>query len=110
MAFHLPELGLLSLAMMVTMLTGGINLSIIATANMSGIVTALILTGAINPEAPPPGAGGIILLAVAAGLLTALVIGLLNGLLVARLKVSPILATLGTMTLVNGLAIVTTRG
>ncbi|HEB11182.1 MAG TPA: ABC transporter permease [Spirochaetales bacterium] len=110
MAFQLPELGLLSLAMMVTMLTGGINLSIIATANMSGIVTALILTGAINPEAPPPGAGGIILLAVAAGLLTALVIGLLNGLLVARLKVSPILATLGTMTLVNGLAIVTTRG
>ncbi len=110
MAFQLPELGLLSLAMMVTMLTGGINLSIIATANMSSIVTALILTGAINPEAPPPGAGGIILLAVAAGLLTALIIGLLNGLLVARLKVSPILATLGTMTLVNGLAIVTTRG
>jgi len=110
MAFQLPELGLLSLAMMVTMLTGGINLSIIATANLSGIVTALILTGAINPEAPPPGAGGIILLAICAGLLTALVIGLLNGLLVARLNVSPILATLGMMTLVNGLAIVITRG
>ncbi len=30
MAFQLPELGILSLAMMITMLTAGINLSIIA--------------------------------------------------------------------------------
>ena len=34
MAFQLPELGLLSLAMMVTLLSGGLNLSIIATANL----------------------------------------------------------------------------
>jgi simple sugar transport system permease protein len=60
MAFQLPELGLLSMAMMVTMLTGGINLSIIATANMTGIVTALILTGTIDPAAPPPAAGWIV--------------------------------------------------
>ena len=37
MAFQLPELGILSLAMMVTMLTGGINLSIIATATYAGL-------------------------------------------------------------------------
>lgn len=40
MAFQLPELGILSLAMMIVMLTGGINLSIIATANLSGITAA----------------------------------------------------------------------
>ncbi len=110
MAFQLPELGLLSLAMMVTMLTGGINLSIIATANLSGIVTALILTAMINPDAPPPGSGGIIILAICAGLLTAMLIGLLNGILVAVIDVSPILATLGMMILVNGLTIVITKG
>ena len=50
MAFQLPELGILSLAMMVTILTAGINLSIIASANISGIVAAIILTQLIKPE------------------------------------------------------------
>jgi simple sugar transport system permease protein len=110
MAFQLPELGLLSMAMMVTMLTGGINLSIIATANMTGIVTAMILTSFIDPAAPPQGAGWIIVMAICAGLATALIIGLINGFLIAGLNVSPILATLGMMTLVNGLTIVVTKG
>jgi simple sugar transport system permease protein len=110
MAFQLPELGLLSLAMMITMLTGGINLSIIATANLSGIVTAVILTRFINPDAVGPGAGWFIILAVAAGLATAMAIGLLNGLMIAVVDVSPILATLGMMTLVNGLCVLLTRG
>jgi simple sugar transport system permease protein len=110
MAFQLPELGLLSMAMMVTMLTGGINLSIIATANMTGIVTALILTSTIDPAAPPAGAAWLVILAIAAGLATALVIGLVNGALIAGLNVSPILATLGMMTLINGLTIVITKG
>jgi simple sugar transport system permease protein len=110
MAFQLPELGLLSMAMMVTMLTGGINLSIIATANMTGIVTAMILTSTIDPAAPPSGAFWLVILAIAAGLATALVIGLINGVLIAGLNVSPILATLGMMTLIDGLTIVITKG
>lgn len=110
MAFQLPELGILSLAMMVTMLTAGINLSIIASANLSGIVTALILTNFINPEAPGGGAGIVILLAISAGLLTSIVIGLLNGFLIANVNISPILATLGTMTMLRGFSIVLTKG
>jgi simple sugar transport system permease protein len=110
MAFQLPELGVLSLAMMVTMLTAGINLSIIASANLSGIVTALILTHYIGPETTGIGSGVIIFLAICAGLLTSVIIGLLNGFLIAEVDVSPILATLGTMILINGLSIVLTRG
>ena len=110
MAFQLPELGLLSMAMMITMLTGGINLSIIATANMTGIVTAMILTSTIDPAAPPSGAFALVILAIAAGLATAALIGLINGVLIAGLNVSPILATLGMMTLINGLTIVITKG
>ena len=60
--------------MMVTMLTGGINLSIIATANMTGIVTAMILTTTVDPAAPSPGALGFVVLAIAAGLATALMV------------------------------------
>lgn len=107
MAFQLPELGFLSLAMMVTMITGGINLSIIATANLSGIAAALAMKAA---EAN--GAGGFAVVAIA--LLTALavstIIGLINGWLVAYVEVSPILATLGMMTLLNGISILITKG
>jgi simple sugar transport system permease protein len=110
MAFQLPELGLLSAAMMITMLTGGINLSIIASANLSGIVAAIVLTRFLTPDTMTSGAAGIIFLAICAGLATSLLIGFVNGLLIAVVDVSPILATLGMMTLVNGLTIVFTKG
>jgi ribose/xylose/arabinose/galactoside ABC-type transport system permease subunit len=105
MAFQLPELGILSLAMMVVMITGGINLSIIASANMIGITTAIILKAM---EGSP--AGVAVPLAILAGLALAAVIGLFNGFLVAYIGITPILATLGTMTLLNGIAIVVTKG
>jgi simple sugar transport system permease protein len=95
---------------MVTMLTGGINLSIIASANLTGIVVAMILTGLVTPDMSAAATGLIVLLAISAGLAVAALVGLLNGFLIARVEVSPILATLGTMILLNGLAIVLTRG
>lgn len=105
MAFQLPELGILTLGMMVVMITGGINLSIIATANMAGITAAMILKGM---EGSP--AGTALLAAASAGMAVAALIGLLNGVLVAYIGITPILATLGTMTLFNGIAIVVTKG
>lgn len=108
MAFQLPELGVLSMAMMIVMLTGGINLSVIATANIAGIVSALILTAPAYAENGPPGI--IILIALIAGLAAAVLVGALNGALIAYIGVAPILTTLGSMILVNGLTIVITRG
>lgn len=110
MAFQMPELGLLSLAMMITMLGGGINLSIIAAANLSGIITALILIQYTPHDAGSFEIAGIIFIAIAAGFMVSLIIGLANGLLITCVGVSPILATLGMMTFVNGLTIVITRG
>ncbi len=110
MAFQMPELGILAMAMMVTMLTGGINLSIIASANMTSIVIALLLTQFLGSHMSEGGSAGIVLLAIGAGLLVSLLIGVLNGFLVSTVEVSPILATLGTMILVKGVAIVLTKG
>ncbi|WP_218509182.1 ABC transporter permease [Variovorax sp. dw_308] len=109
MAFQLPELGILSLAMMVTLLSGGLNLSIIATANLCALTMGWVLTTQV------PGAqgfmwGGWQLIAILAGVGVALVVGLINGYVIAYLGVSPILATLGTMTLCKGLSIGLTRG
>jgi simple sugar transport system permease protein len=109
-AFQLPELGILALAMMITMVSGGINLSIIAGANLSGIVMALIMTSFIPEAAPFAASFSITLLAVLLGLLVSLLIGLLNGFLIAYVNVSPILTTLGTMTLVQGISVGVTKG
>jgi len=110
MSFQLPELGILTLAMMVTMLTSGINLSIIATSNLSGIVMALILTRVVPPESPLAGSIWITLLAILAGLAVSAIVGSLNGFLIAVVDISPILATLGTMIMIGGLSVVITEG
>lgn len=109
MAFQLPELGILSLAMMVTLLSGGLNLSIIANANLCALTMAYLLTTHV------PGAQGVMwggwqAIAILGGVAVALVVGLINGFVIAYLGVSPILATLGTMTMCKGLSIGLTRG
>ncbi len=110
MAVQFPEFGILAFAIMITMLTGGIDLSIAGTANLSAIAAALILTRLGGD----PGAGMtpfvVIPLAVVAALLVGSVCGLINGLLVSRVGITPILATLGTGSLYTGLSYVITGG
>jgi simple sugar transport system permease protein len=110
MAFQMPELGILALAMMIPLMSGGLNLAIIATANLSALVMAAIITKMIGPASPPQAIAGVIALALAAGLLTSLVVGLITGAIVAFLGVHPILVTLGTMTAVKGIAVYATNG
>lgn len=110
MAFQMPELGILSLAMMIAMLTGGINLSIISSANLTSIVIALVLSRLLGSEMSSSNSYFYILAAIGAGMIVSILIGLLNGFLIAYIGVSPILATLGTMILVKGISIVITKG
>ncbi len=110
MASQVPELGILAMAMMITMLSGGINLAIIASANMAGIVTAFILTHFIEAGTTGTAPALVMTGAVIAGLAISMIIGLLNGGIIAYLSVSPILTTLGTMTLIQGLNVLLTKG
>ena len=109
LGFQLPELGILSLAMMVTLLAGGLNLAIIATANLCALTMGHLLT---TLPAGASGAGwvGAIVVSLLAGFVVAAVIGAVTGYVIAYLGVSPILATLGTMSVVKGIAIGLTRG
>ena len=108
MAFQLPELGILSIAMMVALLSGGLDLSIIATANLVALTVAFIFS--FVPVEPGVAWALWQLLALAAGLALALVIGAANGVIIAYLGVSPIMATLGAMMLIKGISIGVTRG
>lgn len=102
-ASQMPVLGILALAMAMTMLCGGINLSIIATANACSLVMAWVAT-----SYPPGGATALATLLAGGG--AAMIIGLCNGILIAGIRVSPILATLGMMTLLKGINILITGG
>ena len=108
MAFQFPELGLLALAVMIPLITAGIHLSIVSIANLAGIMAALVLTSgsgaASDPSAPR------LLAAILTGLATGALCGACNGLLVGRLGLTPILATLGTLQLFMGFAFVITKG
>ncbi len=108
MASQLPEFGFLALAMMLAMITGGIDLSVVAVANLSGVAAAMLLTSERLTAAMPLGA--LIALAVLGALLVAGLCGVINGLLITRLNVPAILATLGSQWLFLGLAVVVTKG
>ena len=108
MEFQLPELGILSLAMMVALLSGGLDLSIIATANLVALTIAFIFK--FVPVEPGVAWAVWQVIAVVGGLVVALLIGAINGTIVAFLGVSPILTTLGAMTLIKGISIGFTQG
>ena len=110
MMFQLPELGLLALAMVIPLISGGLNLAIIATTNQCALLMAWIMSTWL-----PAGAGSmetavVVAVALLAGLLLCTLIGLLTGFLVATMGVHPILVTLGTKSLIDGISIWLTRG
>lgn len=105
-AFQLPELGLLSLAMLMPIISGGFNLAITFTANLSGLAMAYVLQSHGGADA---GLG-----AFAAGVLAALgtgaFVGWLMGAVIAYTGAHPILVSLSAMIFVRGLGEFLTRG
>lgn len=110
MAVQFPEFGILAIAIMVTMLTGGIDLSIVGTANLSAIFAALVLTRLGGDGGAGISAAVVVPLAMIAALVVGSICGLFNGFCVSRIGITPILATLGTGSLYTGLSYVITGG
>jgi rhamnose transport system permease protein len=94
-------LGILAVGMMLVLITGGIDLSIGATIALAGMTSAL--TGMALPHINP-------LLSILEGMAVGLAVGSVIGLLVARFKVLPIIATLGIMNIVRGVTYIESKG
>jgi rhamnose transport system permease protein len=92
---------ILALGQMVVILTRSIDLSIAANLTLSGMIVAMI--NAAFPGVPVPA-----LIAVA--ILSGLVLGAINGILVWKLNIPPIVVTLGTLTIYRGMAFVVSGG
>ncbi|MEG1887075.1 MAG: ABC transporter permease [Oscillospiraceae bacterium] len=110
MCFQFPEVGLFTIGIGMTMLTAGADLSIVAVANLVATVDGIILLGIM-----PPGSGTstvimYLVICIIVDILIGFLCGCLNGLLVAKLGIFPILATLGTQNLFTGISTILTKG
>jgi ribose transport system permease protein len=97
---QVSEIGIISLGMTFVILTGGIDLSVGTVLAFASSIVTLVLTR-VTFSLPPSMA---ILSAVAAALTGASLVGLLNGVVVARLRIQPFIVTLATMIGIRGLA------
>jgi len=90
---------IISVGMTILLISGGFDLSVGAVLALCSTLTAWALVqGADIPAA------------VAMGLAGGIAVGLLNGLIVTQFRVNPLVATLGTMSVARGAALVMTEG
>lgn len=90
-------IGVLACAMTFAIILGGFDLSVGSTAALSTIAAATLI------------AKGGLALGLGGALGVGLLVGALNGWLIAYLRVNPFVATLGTMTIVRGIGYVVTN-
>ena len=109
MAQHVAIFGILAVGMLLVILNGGIDLSVGSTLGLAGIVAGFMMQGVtlkwFGIVLYPP----VWVVAIITCLLGALV-GLVNGVLVARFKVPAFVATLGVMYVMRGFALLITNG
>jgi simple sugar transport system permease protein len=103
MAFQVPEIALLALGVMLAMLTAGIDLSVVSMSNLAALSTSYLLVTQVGE-----GGGNVyfwIVVSILIGMFVGLLAGFANGAIIAGIGVTPILATLATLTLYNGIAV-----
>jgi ribose/xylose/arabinose/galactoside ABC-type transport system permease subunit len=93
MARQTVVVGVTALGMTYVILLGGIDLSVGSAVALTSVVVARALQGGMGPVP-----------AALVGIAASAAFGMVNGTLVARLKITPFIVTLGTMSLMRGLA------
>jgi ribose transport system permease protein len=91
--------GIVAMGMTLVILTGGIDLSVGSVWGMTAVIVAFLLTH-----------GWPVPLAILVSLLAAAGIGLMNGLCITRLKMSPFVPTLATLSIARSFALIVTHG
>jgi ribose transport system permease protein len=99
MTVGLVPTGVIVVGMAFLLVSGGFDLSVGAVLALASTVCALLMM-----------AGLPIFVSVVLTLLLGSIVGLINGLLIAGLAINPLVATLGTMSVARGFALVFTEG
>lgn len=90
----------LAVGMTFVIISGGIDLSVSSTVSLSGTVAAMVMLKGGTGTIP-----GILI-----GMLVGLLVGYINGSVITKAKVPPIIASLGMMTIASGTALALTGG
>lgn len=90
---------LMAIGVTLTILTGGIDLSVGSILGLCGCLTAILM----NMGLPVP-------VALILGLASGAFIGFINGRLIAGFRIPPFIVTLGMLSMARGLAFVVTKG
>ena len=105
--------GLIAIGMTFVILTAGIDLSVGSLLALAGLVGAYVAKGGLDDRfavGAGVAAGNPALLAMAAAIAVGLAGGMLQGLVVTRLKVPPFVVTLGGLTAFRGAALLFSGG
>lgn len=86
---------LVSFGMGLTILSGGVDLSIGAVLGLAGVIGGMLMRS-----------GASLFLAVPAGIMVGVLVGLVNGVFIGRLELPPFVATFSTMGMAHGIALV----
>jgi ribose/xylose/arabinose/galactoside ABC-type transport system permease subunit len=104
--FYSTTLALLATAETLVIVTGGIDLSVGFVMGFASVVSARLAAGLDDRFSPEVAVTAAIVITLAIGLLP----GFINGLLVARLKVPPFLATFSVQGITYGISLLFTQG
>jgi erythritol transport system permease protein len=109
MTRHVAMNAILAIGMLLVILNGGIDLSVGSTVGLSGVIAGMLLEGleikSLNVFLYPA-VWVVIVVSLGVGTL----VGYVNGVLVARFKVAPFIATLGMLYVARGIALLITNG
>ena len=99
LATSITTIGMLSCTMLFCLASGHFDLSVGSVVACAGVVTAVVMA-----------ATGSIAIGVIAGLGLGAVVGLTNGIIIAKLKINALITTLATMQIVHGIALIIPDG
>ncbi|WP_416067905.1 ABC transporter permease [Rhizobium sp. ZK1] len=109
MASHVAIFGILAIGMLLVILNGGIDLSVGSTLGLAGCIAGFLMQGvtlsAFGVILYPP-VWAVVVITCALGA----VVGAVNGVLVAYLKVPAFVASLGVLYVARGIALLMTNG
>lgn len=109
MASHVAIFGILAIGMLLVILNGGIDLSVGSTIGLAGCIAGFLMQGvtlsAFGVILYPP-VWAVVVITCALGA----VVGAVNGVLVAYLKVPAFVASLGVLYVARGIALLMTNG
>ena len=107
---QMAEYSLMALGIMLCFVGGGVDLSTVGVANMVGALGAMALVRYVPADCSDTTFLIGIVLVILGGIVIGLVAGLLNGVLIAKIGIPPMLATMSTNYVYTGVSMVLTKG